>query len=57
MVLLQTLTAIIASITSFPLGLLGLCKFEFRVFVPIWTTGFDFFEVAMRISLDVLLGI
>ena len=56
-VLLQACAVIVGALAEIPIGLAGLCECPIAVFGPIWARGFNFFEIWMRVALDLLFGV
>ena len=53
----QALAAVVRAVARLPIGVFRLGEFPRRFGIPVWSARFDFFEVAMRVALDVFLGV
>ena len=54
---LETGAVVVRAVARLPARVLGLREGEFFVRGPGWARGFDFFEVAVWVALDVLFGV
>lgn len=57
MILLQTLPPVVCAVPRLPICVFGLRELPVPTCVPGFAGGFDFFEVAVRVALDLGFGV